>query len=42
MVMVVIGQTTEAEPLLARTLETATTVGNARLRAYALLGLGGP
>jgi predicted ATPase len=40
MAMVVVGQTAEAEPLLARTLETATTLGNARLRAYALLGLG--
>jgi predicted ATPase len=39
MAMVVVGQTAEAEPLLARTLETATTLGNARLRAYALLGL---
>ena len=26
---------------MARTLETATSLGNARLRAYALLGLGG-
>jgi len=41
MAMVVVGQTTEAEPLLAHTLKTATTLGNARLRAYALLGLGG-
>ena len=41
MAMVVVGQTAEAEPLLARTLETAITLGNARLRAYALLGLGG-
>jgi hypothetical protein len=37
--MMVIGQTAEAEPLLAQTLQTATTLGNARLRAYALLGL---
>jgi predicted ATPase len=41
MALVVVGQTAAAEPLLARTLETATTLGNARLRAYALLGLGG-
>jgi tetratricopeptide (TPR) repeat protein len=41
MALVVVGQTAEAEPLLARTLEIATTLGNARLRAYALLGLGG-
>lgn len=41
MAMVAVGQTADAEPLLARTLETATTLGNARLRAYALLGLGG-
>jgi tetratricopeptide (TPR) repeat protein len=41
MALVAVGQTAEAEPLLARTLETATTLGNARLRAYALLGLGG-
>ncbi|HEY4702500.1 MAG TPA: hypothetical protein VIH64_11450, partial [Streptosporangiaceae bacterium] len=39
--MVVVGQTTQAEPLLARTLETATALGDTRLRAYALLGLGG-
>jgi tetratricopeptide (TPR) repeat protein len=38
--MMVVGQTTEAEPLLAQTLTTATALGNARLRAYALLGLG--
>jgi predicted ATPase len=41
MAMVVVGQTAEAEPLLAQTLKTATMLGNARLRAYALLGLGG-
>jgi len=41
MARVVVGQTADAEPLLARTLEIATTLGNARLRAYALLGLGG-
>ena len=39
--MVAVGQTAGAEPLLARTLDIATTLGNARLRAYALLGLGG-
>ncbi len=41
MAMVAVGQTAGAEPLLARTLDIATTLGNARLRAYALLGLGG-
>ena len=39
--MVVVGQTTQAEPLLGRTLDTATALGDTRLRAYALLGLGG-
>jgi tetratricopeptide (TPR) repeat protein len=39
--MVVVGQTTQAEPLLVRTLDTATALGDTRLRAYALLGLGG-
>ena len=39
--MVVVGRTAQAEPLLARSLETATTLGDTRLRAYALLGLGG-
>jgi tetratricopeptide (TPR) repeat protein len=38
--MFVIGRTDEAEPLLRRMLETATALGDARLRAYALLGLG--
>jgi predicted ATPase len=40
MAMVMTGRATEAEPLLRETLETATTLGNVRLRAYALLGLG--
>jgi predicted ATPase len=39
--MVMIGRAAEAEPLLRRTIETATSLGNRRLRAYALLGLGG-
>jgi predicted ATPase len=39
--MVMIGQAAEAEPLLRRTLETATSLGNHWLAAYALLGLGG-
>ena len=39
--MVMIGRAAEAEPLLSRTLETATSLGNRRLAAYALLGLGG-
>jgi predicted ATPase len=40
MAMVMTGRAGEAEPLLRETLETATTLGNVRLRAYALLGLG--
>ncbi len=39
--MVMIGRAAEAEPLLRRTLETAASLGNRRLQAYALLGLGG-
>ncbi len=39
--MVMIGRGAEAEPLLRRTLELATSLGNRRLAAYALLGLGG-
>ncbi|MGD0065051.1 MAG: hypothetical protein ABSB76_16590 [Streptosporangiaceae bacterium] len=39
--MVMIGRATEAEPLLRRTLETAISLGNRWLAAYALLGLGG-
>jgi tetratricopeptide (TPR) repeat protein len=39
--MVMIGRAAEAEPLLRRTLEAATSLGNRRLAAYALLGLGG-
>ena len=40
MSMVMTGRLAEAEPVLRRTLATAITLGNARLRAYALLGLG--
>jgi tetratricopeptide (TPR) repeat protein len=39
MAMVMVGQNAEAEPLLRQAFETATELGNARLRAYALLGL---
>jgi predicted ATPase len=39
--MVVVGQTAQAEPLLARSLETAITLGDTQLQAYTLLGLGG-
>jgi predicted ATPase len=39
--MVMIGRAAEAEPLLRRTVEAATSLGNRRLAAYALLGLGG-
>jgi predicted ATPase len=39
--MVMIGRAAEAEPLLRQTLELATSLGNRRLAAYALLGLGG-
>jgi hypothetical protein len=38
--MAVVGRTVDAEPLLESTLGIATRLGNARLRAYALLGLG--
>ncbi|MCW2526009.1 MAG: ATPase-like protein, partial [Pseudonocardiales bacterium] len=38
--MAVVGRTRDAEPLLESTLKIATEVGNARLAAYALLGLG--
>jgi predicted ATPase len=38
--MAVVGRTAEAQPLLESTLSTATELGNARLSAYALLGLG--
>ena len=41
MAMVITGQLSAAEPLLGETVATATTLGNDRLRAYALLGLGG-
>ncbi len=40
MAMVMTGRAAEAEPLLREALDTATTLGNVRLRAYALLGLG--
>jgi hypothetical protein len=39
--MVMVGRTTDAEPLLRQTITTATALGNDRLRAYALLGLAG-
>jgi predicted ATPase len=39
--MVMIGRAAEAEPLLRRTLATATSLGNRRLAGYALLGLSG-
>ena len=39
--LLMIGRAAEAEPLLQRTLEEATVLGNRRLQAYALLGLGG-
>jgi predicted ATPase len=41
MAMVITGQAAEAEPLLRGTVATAATLGNDRLRAYALFGLGG-
>jgi predicted ATPase len=40
MSLVMMGRPAEAEPLLRQTVATATTLDNARLRAYALLGLG--
>jgi predicted ATPase len=40
MSMVMMGRAAEAKPLLLQTVATATTLDNARLRAYALLGLG--
>jgi predicted ATPase len=39
--LLMIGRPGEAEPLLQKTLDGATAIGNDRLRAYALLGLGG-
>jgi predicted ATPase len=39
--MVVVGQNARAEPLLTRSLETATSLGDTQLQAYTLLGLGG-
>jgi hypothetical protein len=41
MAMVITGQSAAAEPLLRETVTTATTLGNDRLRAYALFGLAG-
>jgi predicted ATPase len=41
MAMMFIGQLSAAEPVLRETVEIATALGNDRLRAYALLGLGG-
>jgi predicted ATPase len=40
MSMVMVGQVVEAEPLLRRTVDIATTLENARLCGYAQLGLG--
>jgi predicted ATPase len=40
MAMVVVGRATDAEPLLESTLKIAAALENARLEAYALLGLG--
>ena len=39
--LLMIGRADEAEPLLLRALAAATTLGDRRLRAYVLLGLGG-
>ena len=39
--LLMVGRAAEAEPLLQRTLEEATALGNRRLQAYALLSLGG-
>jgi predicted ATPase len=41
MSLITVGRAAEAEVLLTSTLSDATSVGNDRLRAYALLGLGG-
>jgi predicted ATPase len=41
MAMVMVGRTDEAGPLLRDTIARAGTLGNDRLRAYALLGLAG-
>jgi len=41
MAMVITGQSSAAERLLRETVVTATTLGNDRLRAYALFGLAG-
>ncbi|MDT7744242.1 MAG: hypothetical protein QOE59_3320 [Actinomycetota bacterium] len=41
MAMVMVGRTTEAEPVLRETVTTAAALGNDRLQAYALLGLAG-
>jgi predicted ATPase len=39
--LISMGRPVEAEPLLLRTLELATSLNNRRLQAYALFGLGG-
>jgi predicted ATPase len=39
--LLMIGRAAEAEPLLLRALAAATSLGDRRLRAYVLLGLGG-
>jgi predicted ATPase len=39
--VLMIGRPAEAEPLLVRALEAATSLGNRRLQAYTLLSLGG-
>jgi predicted ATPase len=41
MAMVMVGEQSAAEPLLREAAATATALGNDRLRAYALVGLGG-
>jgi predicted ATPase len=41
MSLIMVGQVDAAEPLLIESLQGATEIGNDRLRAYALLGLGG-
>jgi predicted ATPase len=39
--LLMVGRPDEAEPLLQKTLEGATAIGNDRLRGYAFLGIGG-
>ena len=41
MSLLMIGRAAEAEPLLLKTLEAATFLGDRRMQAYALVGLGG-